>query len=269
MLFISTIKSVIMNTTSNAVSKLSRDKYEIYFNMTLVKRSLSIANVVIFSILANVIFTSKFIWERYKKYSKLDKSINLKEKFLELNPSLNNEYIMEILFFTEDSVSCRMHLGANECCEKLDCSVANLNKLTNYLHCAKDTIHVCMYLFTCQILGNAILNAHKRGVVVKVIVDAGMNTVDHSQILPFRRACIKVRTRTSDSLMHHKFVIIDNKILITGSANWTMQALFGNSENIIVTNHPVLVERFVNEFTNLWKIYDNDLIVTVTNLPNL
>lgn len=257
---ISEIKSVMMNTAGVTVSKLIRDNYK-----TLVKESLSIANLVTFSILSSVLLTSKLMWERYKKY--YNKSINLEEKLLELNSSRNNEYIMEILFFTEDSVSCRMHLGANECCDKLDCSVANLKKLTNYLHRANHTIHVCMYLFTSQILGNAILQAHKRGVVVKVIADASVNMSDHSQVLSFRRACIKVRTRNSGTLMHHKFAIIDNKILITGSANWTMQALFGNAENIIVTNHPALVERFVNEFTNLWRIYDNDL--AATNLPNL
>lgn len=60
--------------------------------------------------------------------------------------------------------------------------------------------------------------------------------------------------------MHHKFVIIDDDILITGSANWTMQALFGNAENIIITNHPVLLKRFVEEFEKLWEIYDSDFV---------
>lgn len=70
----------------------------------------------------------------------------------------------------------------------------------------------------------------------------------------------KVRTKVSDNLMHHKFVIIDDDILITGSANWTMQALFGNTENIIITNHSVLVKRFVDEFKKLWDIYDKDFV---------
>lgn len=54
--------------------------------------------------------------------------------------------------------------------------------------------------------------------------------------------------------MHHKFVIIDNNILITGSTNWTMAAFFGNFENLMVTNESRLVKPFINEFENIWAM---------------
>ncbi|XP_015173409.1 PREDICTED: mitochondrial cardiolipin hydrolase [Polistes dominula] len=256
------ITSVIRNITNAIVSKLSRGKYTAC-NMTLVKQSLTVNNLVIYSIIASVIITtSKYLWKKYKRFSELDKSIDVKENLPELNHSLNNEFIMETLFFTEESDLCRMHLGIKDHCERLNCSVASLNKLKYYLESAKKTIHVCMYLITLDVLANAIITAHERGIVIKIISDNFVNRSDFSQLIAFRKACIKVRTRQSTSLMHHKFVIIDNNILITGSANWTMQALFGNAENIIVTNHPILVEKFVNEFDNLWKIFN----LPVTNL---
>ena len=34
--------------------------------------------------------------------------------------------------------------------------------------------------------------------------------------------------------MHHKYVIIDDQILIMGSFNWTSQAIMGNSESLLV-----------------------------------
>lgn len=54
-------------------------------------------------------------------------------------------------------------------------------------------------------------------------------------------------------LMHHKFVIIDGKILITGSTNWTMSAFFGNYDNILVTDQLSLVMQFELEFEKLWE----------------
>lgn len=54
--------------------------------------------------------------------------------------------------------------------------------------------------------------------------------------------------------MHHKFVIIDNEILISGSVNWTKSAFFGNFENIVLTNDPTLVKPFINEFESIWTI---------------
>lgn len=73
--------------------------------------------------------------------------------------------------------------------------------------------------------------------------------------------------------MHHKFVIIDKKLLITGSANWTMQAFYGNSENIIITNDNNIVSQFVVEYDRLWlrfsevntNLADSNQI---TNTPN-
>lgn len=56
--------------------------------------------------------------------------------------------------------------------------------------------------------------------------------------------------------MHHKFVIIDNNILITGSINWTMTAFFGNFENIMVTNEAALVKPFADEFERIWTMLD-------------
>lgn len=56
--------------------------------------------------------------------------------------------------------------------------------------------------------------------------------------------------------MHHKFLIIDNRILITGSFNWTRQAIVGNNENLIVTTHPKLLPAYLSEFERLWIMFD-------------
>ena len=56
--------------------------------------------------------------------------------------------------------------------------------------------------------------------------------------------------------MHHKFLIIDNSVLITGSFNWTRQAIVGNHENLIVTTHAKLVPLYRREFDKLWIMFD-------------
>ena len=63
---------------------------------------------------------------------------------------------------------------------------------------------------------------------------------------------IIVRSKKSPFLMHHKYVIIDDRILIMGSFNWTSQAIMGNSECLLVTSDEWAVKPFSAEFQRLW-----------------
>ena len=47
--------------------------------------------------------------------------------------------------------------------------------------------------------------------------------------------------------------------MASGSFNWTMQAVMGNKENVIVTEEPAIVEPFRLEFESLWEEFGRDL----------
>lgn len=65
---------------------------------------------------------------------------------------------------------------------------------------------------------------------------------------------VSVRTDAStQSLMHNKFVIIDQKILMTGSYNWTARATKANQENVVIIENDFLIQSFTEEFNKLWK----------------
>lgn len=68
---------------------------------------------------------------------------------------------------------------------------------------------------------------------------------------------IRVRAPESKCLMHHKFAIIDGRILIHGSLNWTQQALLGNWENVTITSQPEkLIRSFDDYFEKFWQILE-------------
>jgi len=52
--------------------------------------------------------------------------------------------------------------------------------------------------------------------------------------------------------MHNKFAIIDNRILLTGSYNWTFSANHRNDENLMVIDDPDIITRYQNYFEKLW-----------------
>ncbi len=63
----------------------------------------------------------------------------------------------------------------------------------------------------------------------------------------------RVRSRRSPYLMHHKFAVVDGRKVLSGSFNWTMQAVMGNWENVVVTTDRETVRSFVREFEKIWE----------------
>jgi phosphatidylserine/phosphatidylglycerophosphate/cardiolipin synthase-like enzyme len=55
--------------------------------------------------------------------------------------------------------------------------------------------------------------------------------------------------------MHHKFAVIDKSVVITGSFNWTMQAVKYNQENLLFFENKFLAEKYTKAFDDLWTSF--------------
>jgi len=202
---------------------------------------------------------TEVIWQLYKMYRRSQRKVintaNGCAKQFCKDTEVNIDG--EVMLFSKDSALCRPHLGHLKPCAKLDCPVRHLRRILDYLDSATDSLDVCIYFFTFSELAEAIIKANNRNVVVRMILDESMAQNDTSQLMQFYKEGIKPKFKKLDTLMHHKFVIIDNKILITGSLNWTKSAFFGNFENIIVTNDPVLVKPFIIGFESMWTFFNS------------
>ncbi|XP_014223917.1 mitochondrial cardiolipin hydrolase-like [Trichogramma pretiosum] len=162
--------------------------------------------------------------------------------------------IEEVLLFSDEAIECRKHMFEVEGCDSPHCPADNLAKIVNYMSSAKKSIDICVHFITCNSIGNAIFDTIKRGVIVRVITDEESSKNYSSLSIKFMRANCEVKAnKFKENFMHHKFAVIDKKILISGSANWTMQAFYGNYENVIITNDKVMVKSFLTEFNYLWE----------------
>jgi len=52
--------------------------------------------------------------------------------------------------------------------------------------------------------------------------------------------------------LHHKFAVIDDKIVITGSHNWSASANYNNDEALLVIENPTVAAHFSQEFARLY-----------------
>ena len=131
---------------------------------------------------------------------------------------------------------------------------------------AKKEILVAVYTFTSSQLAWALVRAKKRGVDVKVILDVseaedrfskieflknkGIEAkIDYFHILQTQR-----KMRKFPGKMHHKFAVIDEEVVITGSYNWTATAEEHNDEDcLIFTDAKELAKVYKKKFFIIWE----------------
>ena len=117
---------------------------------------------------------------------------------------------------------------------------------------AKNTIRVAAYTFTSQPVAEALLAAHKRGVDVRLVADAKGNQ-RYTAARFLANAGIPVRLNGRYPIHHNKFMVIDGKILETGSFNYSAQAANKNAENVLVLrNAPQIAAQYEKEWQRLW-----------------
>ena len=166
----------------------------------------------------------------------------------------------------------------------------NLTFFLDCLNSAQVSLDICIFQLTCNEIAQAVTNAVKRGVRVRIITDANNVDSNGSDIRELNelgsaskgfqfnhKRGIQVRCdervgsqgcRTK-SHMHHKFCIIDagqsrkdytsNTKLMNGSFNWTRQAVLENQDNVMIlegsVNHP-MINAYHTSFNMMWSKYE-------------
>ena len=119
---------------------------------------------------------------------------------------------------------------------------------------SKEFINIAMYAFTDREIAQAIIRAKDRGVNIKIYLDRSQVNAKYNKSRYFLNNGIKdIRISSYSYIMHNKFAVIDNKIIITGSYNWTASAGERNDENLLVIDDKNIIEKYQNQFNNLWN----------------
>ena len=119
---------------------------------------------------------------------------------------------------------------------------------------AKESINIAMYYFTDREIAQSVIRAKEKGVDIKIYLDKSQIDLEYSKSRYFVNNGIEsIRLSSNDSIMHNKFAIIDSKIVITGSYNWTASAGERNDENLLVLDDVQIVQQYQDYFYHLWN----------------
>ena len=128
-----------------------------------------------------------------------------------------------------------------------------LAALVPVLESAQESIYFLAYSFTSNQLGEIIRQKAEADVTIAGVMDDGqVRSNQGTEFDPFRQADLNVRMDGIDGLMHHKVFIVDEKIVVLGSYNFSQNAEQRNDENMLVIYDPVIAQQFMLEFQRVY-----------------
>lgn len=121
---------------------------------------------------------------------------------------------------------------------------------------ANQQISICVFTISDNIIVDQIIKCHRNGLDVKIITDNDKSFDMGSDIMHLEKQGVPVKVDDTRHHMHHKFMVIDQSLVITGSYNWTRSAAEYNHENIVLLQGSKIIKSYNEEFHRLWSIMD-------------
>lgn len=126
--------------------------------------------------------------------------------------------------------------------------------IVDALSLANRTLDIAIFEFNNPAIEAAILDAHERGVQVRIVTDDehGLDDRD-SSIRRFVAAGIEIVDDDRTGLMNNKFLVIDSSLVLTGSFNFTENSSFRNNNNAIILTAPEVIDVYEAEFNEMFE----------------
>lgn len=155
------------------------------------------------------------------------------------------EGVIKLIYANENQIKSNAYFSPGEDC---------LHRIRRLISEAQATLDICIFTLTDNRIVEKLEEAHQRGIKIRIISD-NLKSEDLGSDMDHLEKVVGINCiyDSTDAHMHHKFAIADGHTLLNGSYNWTRSACSPNSENVLITNDPKLVNKFINEFERLWE----------------
>ena len=132
----------------------------------------------------------------------------------------------------------------------------NEKHLIEMLRTCMKSLDIAIFSLTRDNFAKAAIEVFNRGIKVRVIADDECVKNFGSDVYKLAAAGISCKTDNSAQYhMHNKYAIIDESVIVTGSFNWTSQAISNNQENLLFYQDKDIAQQYTNEFNNLWNSF--------------
>ncbi|MEF3275472.1 MAG: phospholipase [Chloroflexus sp.] len=125
-------------------------------------------------------------------------------------------------------------------------------RIVELITSARRSVYFMAFSFTSDEIASAMIERQRAGVPVRGVFERRNIEGTGSEFGPLREAGVEVLADGNCYTMHHKVIIIDERIVITGSYNFTARAERTNDENLLIIDDPQLAAAYLAEFQRVF-----------------
>jgi phosphatidylserine/phosphatidylglycerophosphate/cardiolipin synthase-like enzyme len=119
---------------------------------------------------------------------------------------------------------------------------------------ATKSIRFLTFSFTDYPLADAISQRSQNGVDVAGVFERLGSDTEASELKTLYCRNVRVRRDGNPSFLHHKVIVIDERIVVTGSMNFSTNAEVSNDENVIIIDNEEIARLYMQEFERVWNL---------------
>lgn len=231
------LSQILKSNNSDSSNNIMHDKFFIFDSKSVITGSANISNTDMsgFNSNAIVLINSKKIADIYtQEFEQMYKG-----KFHKLKLQIPSETVQI------DNTDLQTYFSPQD--------NAITTKVIPLIDNAQKYIYIPAFLITHKGLTNSLINASKRGVSIKIILDATNTHTSASKLKILRQNGIQVKTENWAGKLHSKSIIIDDIYTIIGSMNFSKSGEGVNDENLITIKNKDIAVFYKTFFQYLWK----------------
>lgn len=127
-----------------------------------------------------------------------------------------------------------------------------IGNIIPYVEAAQSSVRFMAFSFTDYPLAKAMIDRAANGVDVAGVFEKTGSETQYAELRTLLCAGVPVRQDGNPSFLHHKLIIVDERIVITGSLNFSTNAEESNDENVIIVDNPEIAALYIQEFERVW-----------------
>ena len=185
-----------------------------------------------------LIFESEYIAKNY-----LNEFAQMSAGYFGYNKKSYIDYANVTLLYNDMSIIISSYMCPQDRCDRV---------VSNLLEKAEKEILIASFVFTNDDFAEILIRKHEQNVEIYAIIES-RSVNSRGTVYPMLSEIFEFKIDRNPGTMHHKFFVIDEKYVITGSMNPSLSGVRYNDENILVIYSEDIAMKYKNHFNYLFS----------------